>query len=268
MVRSFKKKIAILFFISFLILITVFATSCLRRDTLVDDLVIPSAADDSGTEPQLEESFTESMTSRNVATSESTTASETQAETEDTTTPTETGILSFTKKTTRPPATTKKTTTTELASDTEQESITATTTITTTTTKPPEPCFKDGYAREVLDILNETRVLNNIGSLVMNNSLVASAKVRAKELVQQVSHTRPGGSDWYTAITIPYQSAAENVAAGYSTPSEVFMGWLKSSGHAANMLGEGYTQIGIACWYEPGSDYEFHWVMLLATPSE
>jgi uncharacterized protein YkwD len=44
---------------------------------------------------------------------------------------------------------------------------------------------------------------------------------------------------------ISYQSAGENIAAGYSTGASVLSGWLGSSGHKANIENANYTHHGV-----------------------
>lgn len=281
MVRSFKKKIAILFFALLLILIAVFATSCLRWDTLVDDPVVLSTADNPGTESQPEESFTESITSSTMATSEITTTNETQSETEDTTTPAETDTLTTTKKTTaKQPTTTKKPTTTKPSTTTKKTTVTEpvttikTTTTSTTTTTPPAPYYKDNYAQQVLALVNAERAKVGKPPYTMNSSLVANAKVRAKEFSDNpdLGHTRPNGQPGYTIITISHSHCGENLAAGQATPERVVQGWMGSMGHRALLLDDlpdderGFTQVGISCYYVPGSMYIHYWVLLAIAP--
>ena len=47
------------------------------------------------------------------------------------------------------------------------------------------------------------------------------------------------------AFGLSYRTAGENIARGYATPQAVVNGWMNSSGHRANILNAGYTQIGV-----------------------
>jgi len=38
--------------------------------------------------------------------------------------------------------------------------------------------------------------------------------------------------------------------------------WMNSEGHKANILNDSYSQIGIACYYDPNSAYGYYWVQL------
>jgi len=42
-----------------------------------------------------------------------------------------------------------------------------------------------------------------------------------------------------------YRSFGENIAYGYTSPESVVKGWMDSSGHKANILNNGYTNIGV-----------------------
>jgi len=46
-----------------------------------------------------------------------------------------------------------------------------------------------------------------------------------------------------------YNSAAENIAAGYSSPSAVMAGWMSSSGHRANILSTSRRELGVGYEY-------------------
>lgn len=167
-----------------------------------------------------------------------------------------------TKPTSAKPTTSKKPTTTTKAATT-TKTTTPTTTKKTSTTQAPT--FRDDLAQQALVILNQERAAVGKGPLQMNSSLLASAKVRAQEIVGEFSHTRPNGTNWITAITISHSCAAENIAAGRSTARSVINLWLASAGHKKNMLDEdnkGYTDIGFACVHVPGSEYGYYWVQL------
>lgn len=72
---------------------------------------------------------------------------------------------------------------------------------------------------EVYEITNNYRSLVGVSSLTLDSSLVEAASIRAKELSDSFSHTRPNGSSCFTVLSelgISYGTAGENIAAGYS----------------------------------------------------
>ena len=123
--------------------------------------------------------------------------------------------------------------------------------------------YIDSYAEQVLSIVNERRAEQGLSPLTMNYGLVSAAKIRAAELTQSFSHTRPNGTSCFTAFDeagVSYWGAGENIAIGYSSPESVMNGWMNSEGHRANIMNSDYTQIGIACYYDPNTPYKYHWV--------
>lgn len=54
----------------------------------------------------------------------------------------------------------------------------------------------------------------------------------------------------------------ENIASGQGSPDEVMNSWMNSEGHRANILSSDFTQVGIACYYDPNTSYKYHWVQL------
>jgi hypothetical protein len=63
-----------------------------------------------------------------------------------------------------------------------------------------------------------------------------------------------GASPWdrMQAVGYSYNSAGENIAAGYSSPASVMAGWMSSSGHRANILSTSYRELGIGYFYQSG----------------
>lgn len=82
---------------------------------------------------------------------------------------------------------------------------------------------------EVYEITNNYRSLVGVSSLTLDSSLVEAANIRAKELSDSFSHTRPNGSSCFTVLSelgISYGTAGENIAAGYSSSQSVMEGWV------------------------------------------
>ena len=69
---------------------------------------------------------------------------------------------------------------------------------------------------EVYEITNNYRSSVGVSSLTLDSSLVTAASIRAKELSNSFSHTRPNGSSCFTVLSelgISYGTAGENIAA-------------------------------------------------------
>ena len=101
---------------------------------------------------------------------------------------------------------------------------------------------------EVYEITNNYRSLVGVSSLTLDSSLVEAASIRAKELSDSFSHTRPKGSSCFTVLSelgISYGTAGENIAAGYSSSQSVMEGWRSSSGHYQNIISSKFKKIGI-----------------------
>ena len=109
------------------------------------------------------------------------------------------------------------------------------------------------YTQQVVNIVNEERAKKGLSALTIQNDLSLAAEVRARELEQLFAHTRPDGRNCFTAlddIGIPYSSVGENIAYGYTTPSNVMEGWMNSPGHRANIMNAGYKKIGVGFWQD------------------
>lgn len=104
------------------------------------------------------------------------------------------------------------------------------------------------YIRQIVNLVNEERTKAGLMPLEKSDGISLAAAVRAEELTSSFSHTRPDGSAYRTVLEqngITYRSCGENVAYGYSTPEAVMDAWMDSDGHRANILNDGYTNIGV-----------------------
>ena len=119
------------------------------------------------------------------------------------------------------------------------------------------------YAEQVVKLVNEERAKAGLPALTMDADVTAAANVRAKEIKQQFSHTRPDGSSFSTALKeqgVAFRGSGENIAWGQKTPEQVMNGWMNSDGHRANILNKNFTNIGVG-YYQDANGVN-HWVQL------
>lgn len=131
---------------------------------------------------------------------------------------------------------------------------------------PPEqdPENEENYGAQVLALVNAERAKEGLAPLVLDDALCAAANVRAQEITQEFSHTRPDGTSCFTVFSqlgIRYMSAGENIAAGYATPAAVMTGWMNSEGHRANILKSGFGKLGVGL-FKADDSYRYYWVQL------
>lgn len=117
---------------------------------------------------------------------------------------------------------------------------------------------------EVYEITNNYRSLVGVPSLTLDSFLVEAANIRAKELSDSFSHTRPNGSSCFTVLSelgISYGTAGENIAAGYSSSQSVMEGWRSSSGHYQNIISSKFKKIGIGVNI---INNQYYWVQIFS----
>ena len=120
----------------------------------------------------------------------------------------------------------------------------------------------ENFAEEVLYYVNVERENAGLKPLTLSQGLMEAAEIRAKELTQSFSHTRPDGTDCFTAVKIPYRRIGENVAAGQPTPKDVVEAWMDSPGHRENILDPRFGQMGIGYCFDSDTGYRHFWVQL------
>ncbi len=119
---------------------------------------------------------------------------------------------------------------------------------------------------EAVELLNELRESVGVDELYWDpdSFIQAAAEVRAEELEQYFSHTRPDGSDCFTALRefdIDYRTCGENIAYGTALDADgVIEMWTNSPGHYANMINGEFGEVGLASWH--ADDGIVYWVQM------
>ena len=135
---------------------------------------------------------------------------------------------------------------------------------------------KKGFQRELamqcFDLINEERKKEGLQPLVYNETLMNGCIIRAEEITQSFSHTRPNGNRFHTVVSSqalggdPIHHLGENIAAGYRSPAEAVQGWMGSEGHRANILRDSYTEAAVGCYIDADSEYKVYWVQIFYQP--
>lgn len=136
-----------------------------------------------------------------------------------------------------------------------------------TTTPTDTATYNREFSDMVIELINEARAKEGLSALKTDDTLTKMSDVRAKETVTLFSHQRPDGSSWATVMTdfnYSYSSAAENIAAGQTTPEAVVDAWLNSPPHRENIMSEKYNRIAVSCYVDKNSEYGYYWNLLFA----
>ena len=228
-------------------------TITITEPTTVETTTVPSSTTTSEVMETTSEPTTETTTE---TTTKTTTSSTTVKET--TEKPTTTTTEAPTTTTEEPTTTTTETPTTSTEAPTTTTEVTITTTAEPAETKPKSlgdtsGSFNSDMAKEVLTLVNQKRQENGLAPLSWNKTLAKAADIRATEIVVSFSHTRPDGSEWWSAGA--QTQMGENLAFGQTSATEVVEAWMKSSTHRDNILSGSYSVIGVSCYYCNGSYY-------------
>ena len=122
-------------------------------------------------------------------------------------------------------------------------------------------------AQQVLALVNEERRKVGVAPLTLSAELQSAAAIRAEEITQKFSHTRPDGTNFQTILpNSRYYIAGENIAAGNSTAAKVVQQWMNSPGHRANILRSDYTELGVGYVHKENSQYKHYWVQIFGRP--
>jgi len=131
------------------------------------------------------------------------------------------------------------------------------------------------FIYRVLELTNIERSKLDFSPLTFNTQLLNAAATHSQNMALQdfFSHTGKDGSSLASRISATgyqFSAAAENIAAGSSTPEQVVSSWMSSSsGHRANILNPNLKEIGIGYYFladDTGSvNFNHYWTQVFGT---
>lgn len=121
---------------------------------------------------------------------------------------------------------------------------------------------QENFAVEVLNLVNAERAKVGAPPLKLAADLQQASAIRAREIIQTFSHTRPDGSSCFTVIQKRGRTCGENIAAGHASAAETVEQWMNSDGHRENILNPAFRELGVGYAYEDYSTYHHYWVQL------
>ncbi len=94
-------------------------------------------------------------------------------------------------------------------------------------------------------LVNQRRVQHGISALTVSSKLTSSAQRWNDAMVASGDFTH--GSDFggrISAVGYDWQTAGENIATGYLTPTQVVAAWMASPDHCRNILDPSFRNVG------------------------
>lgn len=116
---------------------------------------------------------------------------------------------------------------------------------------PASDYFAAIFASVLVQQTNEERAIENLGTLTTNEKLIRAAQMKADDMAARgyFSHVTPDGKNswyWFRQVGYNYAAAGENLAVNFTDSKDVTEAWMHSPSHRSNIMGENYTEIGIA----------------------
>jgi uncharacterized protein YkwD len=122
---------------------------------------------------------------------------------------------------------------------------------------------------QVVALVNRERAAAGCKPVSVDPRLTVTAYRHSADMARRAyfSHVDPDGADPGQRITSSgYRWAryGENIAAGYSDPGAVMVGWMHSPGHRANILNCGFRDIGVGAAYDGA--HKGYWTQDFGSP--
>lgn len=116
---------------------------------------------------------------------------------------------------------------------------------------PQSVFFADVTSSALIDLVNQSRLENDLPAVQLNAQLNLAAYKKAQDMLekQYFDHCSPDGLDpwhWFDQAGYQYQYAGENLAIHFFDSAEVHQAWMGSSSHRDNILNPLYREMGLA----------------------
>ncbi len=116
---------------------------------------------------------------------------------------------------------------------------------------PISALAKEINSENIIELINESRLENNLFPLIENPILSKVAQAKAIDMTKNhyFSHTSPEGITpwyWFEKNNYFYKYAGENLAINYDSAEEEHRAWMESLAHKKNILNYNFNEIGIA----------------------
>lgn len=130
--------------------------------------------------------------------------------------------------------------------------------------------FNSTFEQQVIDLVNQIRLDKNLGILGNDIRLHDAAIAHSIDMAETpcMQHDSCNGTVWSDRIWTYYpvpSGIGENIAAGYTTPTEVVTAWVNSPGHYANILEPSWQGIGVGYYFEASAPYGHYWTQDFGT---
>lgn len=102
----------------------------------------------------------------------------------------------------------------------------------------------------IVDLTNQEREAQSLGTLTRNPVLDAAAKLKARDMAENeyFAHYSPDGISpwyWFNEVSYNFVHAGENLAIYFTDSNDVVDAWMESPTHRANIVNSNYTEIGV-----------------------
>jgi hypothetical protein len=116
---------------------------------------------------------------------------------------------------------------------------------------PNKAKMAEEISKQILELINQERVINNLSPLSTDAVLNKAALARAQDMLENnyFAHKSPGGKmpwDWINRGEYGYLFVGENLAMNFTSARSAHAALMLSESHKKNILNDKYADIGLA----------------------
>ena len=122
-----------------------------------------------------------------------------------------------------------------------------------------EQIIPEELQKQIFELTNKQRVAYELPELTYNTALQTAADIRAKEISESFSHTRPNGTNCDTVVSdIDYFVTGENLIMAdnpIATAEKMMDSWMNSQGHKDNILLADFESMAVGIYEKDNVTY-------------
>lgn len=145
----------------------------------------------------------------------------------------------------------------------------------------PPPRDADIVGRRILELTNAARSRPRrcgsesfaaappvtLSAKLARAALEHSRDMAAHNIFDHIGSRGDSPGERMTQAGYRWRLAGENIASGMTSADAVMNGWLGSPHHCQNIMTPGFTEMGVAYDYDPGSADGIYWTQVFGTPA-
>lgn len=118
------------------------------------------------------------------------------------------------------------------------------------------------FSQQVLFLVNQERAVKNLPLLQLSDSIQRLSNIRAEEVSQYYSSTRPNGSHFSTIFGSNPPGCAQVIGSRHADSKNIFQYWMRNASSREILLDPALREMAVGHAYKENSAHKHYWAVL------